>query len=316
MQKKLVYLSLIISFICIILSGCINNSISPSNKSRILYVGKENYTSIQDAINAANDNDIIIVQNGTYYETIIIEKSIKLIGEEPQKTIITVIEENHDHPDFIQIKAKDCTIKGFTIIGDYPITTASGISIFYSNNTITQNNLYNTYYGIYIEKGSENNTVSYNDITNSYSGIYSFASHNDVFNNRMINNTYGIYLNNCYLNDIFLNNITGSHWGIRLRAATNTQIYENQIHNNSEGVYSCCGAEQNTIFKNNFINNSENAYDDLSSNWYKGTSGNYWSDYISKYPNAQSQNNIWDAPYSIHGGNNQDRYPLVKPFSP
>ena len=188
-------------------------------------------------------------------------------------------------------------------------------SIFYSKNTIKRNNLYKTYYGIYIKSGSENNTLSYNNITNSQYGIYSFASFNDVFHNRLINNTYGIYLNNCYLNNIFLNNITGNHWGIRLKAATNTQIYENQIQNNIDGVYSCCGAEQNTIFKNNFINNNENAYDDLSSYWYKNTIGNSWSDYSIKYPNAQSQDNIWDTPYSIRGGVNQDRYPLVKPFS-
>jgi parallel beta-helix repeat protein len=313
MQKKVVYQILIISFICVILSGCIEEK--SSTGSRILYVGKENYSSIQDAIEAANDNDTIIVNNGTYYETIIIEKSIKIIAEEPKKTIITFIEGNHDRPDFIQIKAKGCTIEGFTIIGDYPITNASGISIFYSNNTITQNDLYNTYHGIFIKSDSENNIISYNNITNSYSGIYSFASYNNVFHNRLINNTYGIYLNDCYINNIFLNNITGNHWGIRLKAATNTQIYENQIQNNIEGVYSCCGAEQNTIFKNNFMNNSENAYDDRPSNWYKKTIGNYWSDYIIKYPNAQSQDNIWDTPYSISGGDNQDRYPLVKPFS-
>ncbi len=313
MQKKVVYLILIISSICVILSGCIEEK--SSTGSRILHVGKENYTSIQDAIEAANDNDTIIVHNGTYYETIIIEKSIKIIAEEPKKTIITFTEGNHDHPDFIQIKAKGCTIEGFTIIGDSPKTSASAISIFYSNNTITQNNLYNTYHGIYIETDSENNIISYNNITNSQFGIYVFASYNDVFNNRLINNTYGIYLKNCYINNIFLNNITGNHWGIRLKAATNTQIYENQIQNNIEGVYSCCGAEQNTIFKNNFINNSENAYDDRPSNWYKKTIGNYWSDYIIKYPNAQSQDNIWDTPYSIPGGDNQDRYPLVKPFS-
>ncbi|VVB60958.1 Periplasmic copper-binding protein (NosD) [uncultured archaeon] len=313
MQKKIVYISLFISFICVIVSGCIENS--PSNGGHILHVNKENYTSISDAIKAANDNDTILVSKGTYHEMIIIEKSIKLIAEEPNNTIITYIEGHHDHPDFIQINAKGCTIEGFTILGDYPLTNASGISIFTSNNTVTHNNLFNADYGICVYSHSENNILSYNTFINSNAGIFVYASHNYICNNTLINNTFGIYLNDCSFNNIFLNNVSGNNWGIRLRGATSNQLYTNQIQNNVKGVYSCCGAMQNTIFKNNFINNSQNAYDDFTSSWYKNTIGNYWSDYRNLYPNAQSHDNIWDTLYSIPGGDNQDKYPLVKPFS-
>jgi parallel beta-helix repeat protein len=141
------------------------------------------------------------------------------------------------------------------------------------------------------------------------------ASYNDVFDNWMSNNAYGIYVRHCFLNSIFLNHISGNHWGIRLKGATYNQIYQNQIQNNVEGVYSCCGAMVNTLYKNNFVNNSENAYDDDTSNLYNTGIGNYWSDYLMKYPNAQSQDNIWDTSYSISGGKNFDRYPVVTPFS-
>lgn len=59
---------------------------------------------------------------------------------------------------------------------------------------------------------------------------------------------------------------------------------------------------ENTLYKNNFVNNSENAFDDDTSNLYSDGIGNYWSDYLVKYPTAQSQNNIWDVPYSIPVG--------------
>ncbi|MFQ6119416.1 MAG: S-layer protein, partial [Methanosarcinales archaeon] len=37
-----------------------------------------NYTTIQEAVNAANSGDIIIVAKGIYYENIVINKSISL----------------------------------------------------------------------------------------------------------------------------------------------------------------------------------------------------------------------------------------------
>jgi len=311
MQKKIVYLFLIFSFIGVLVSGCIKET----NEGRILYVDSEHYTSIQDAVDAASNNDTIIVSQGTYYETIIIEKSIKLIAAEPNKTIVSASEQNLGQPYIIQIKTKGCTIQGFSIQGNYPRTNASGITIFYSNNTITQNNISDTSYGIYIETDSENNSVSFNTVTNSQHGIYISASYNDVFDNWMSNNVYGIYVRHCSLNSIFLNHIFGNNWGIRLKGATYNQIYQNQIQNNVEGVYSCCGAMVNTLYKNNFVNNSENAYDDDTSNLFSNGIGNYWSDYLVKYPTAQSQDNVWDVPYSIPGGDNVDRYPVVVPFS-
>lgn len=200
MRKKIVYLYLIFSFICVLVRSCIKET----NDGRILYVNNEHYTSIQDAIDAANNYDTIIVSQGTYYETLIIEKSIKLIAAEPNKTILAAIEQNQGQPNIIQIKTEDCTIQGFTIRRNYPRTNASGISIFYSNNTITQNNISDTSDGIYIETDSENNSVSFNTVTNSQHGIYVSASYNDVFDNWMSNNVCGIYVRHCSLNSIFL----------------------------------------------------------------------------------------------------------------
>ena len=47
-----------------------------------LYVGGSgpgNYTKIQDAIDNASDGDTVFVYNGTYYENVVINKSIDLI---------------------------------------------------------------------------------------------------------------------------------------------------------------------------------------------------------------------------------------------
>jgi pectin methylesterase-like acyl-CoA thioesterase len=56
-----------------------------------LYVGGSgfgNYTKIQDAIDNASEGDTIFVHNGIYNENITIIKTINLIGEDKNTTII------------------------------------------------------------------------------------------------------------------------------------------------------------------------------------------------------------------------------------
>ena len=50
--------------------------------------GGEDFTNIQDAIDFADEGDIVFVYSGTYYENVIINKSINLEGEDMDTTII------------------------------------------------------------------------------------------------------------------------------------------------------------------------------------------------------------------------------------
>ena len=81
-------------------------------KADILLVGEEQtYDSIQDAINDSNNGDTIIVYNRTYYENLIINKSINLIGENKKNTIIDA----NFIGNTINISTLNVTIKNFTI---------------------------------------------------------------------------------------------------------------------------------------------------------------------------------------------------------
>ena len=65
---------------------------SLSYDGNTLYVGgsgPNNYSSIQSAVNDANPGDTVFVYNGTYYETVYIDKNdITLLGEDKNITII------------------------------------------------------------------------------------------------------------------------------------------------------------------------------------------------------------------------------------
>ena len=88
----LVYMLMIVSTIITVTATTVSEKTSQSSTMRnTLYVGgsgPNNYTKIQDAINDANIGYTIFVYRGTYYENLIVNKSITLQGENKEITII------------------------------------------------------------------------------------------------------------------------------------------------------------------------------------------------------------------------------------
>jgi len=89
-----------------------------TNNSTTLYVGgygPDNYTTIRNAYNDANEGDTIFVfdDSSPYFEHISVGKHINLIGENSQTTIIDG--EKEDSVITVKYNAKDSIISGFTI---------------------------------------------------------------------------------------------------------------------------------------------------------------------------------------------------------
>ncbi|MFA5101745.1 MAG: NosD domain-containing protein [Candidatus Thermoplasmatota archaeon] len=273
----------------------------------ILYVGgtgPNNYTKIQDAINDASDDDMVFVYSGTYYENLMIEKSIKLIGETKNTTIVDGHEQ--DDADVILIMAEKVTVQGFTIQNaninsNYPDYN-NGIEVWSNNNTIRDNIIRNSTMGIQLGEevkyqGHENNhshfnMIEGNDIVNNgFAGIYIITSvENIVVGNSISENKYhGVFLIIGSQSQIQQNIISDhSGVGVWVNGGSNITIMGNHIVGNGEGI-AISHSSLNTIIQNNIYQNRYNAaiYSDLpnfilgkilhqdkelSHSW----NGNYW----------------------------------------
>ena len=304
-----------------------NNSNGQNNHKTNYYVsinGKGDYSSIQKAVDSASENDIIYVNNGTYFENIEINESISLIGKDKNTTII----EGNGSGIVINILADNVKISGFTIKNGGPSSSDSsnaGIVIRSNNNTISDCNISsNQNYGLYIYSSPEttNNIVKNNIFSYNKYGIYtSYAKSGNISSNTFTHNTdYGIYLSSRSDNNIISNNIitnTKNMYGIRIKTSSGNKVINNKIMNNENGgLYFCCGASKNIIYKNDFINNTDwNAnHGNLNNTWDNGEVGNYWDDYNGTDANGDG---IGDTPYIIYkvvGEDYSDKFPLMNPI--
>ncbi len=277
---------------------------------------EDNYkvTNIQRAIDRAKSGDTIKVPVGTYYENIIIDKPIKLIGEHKRLTVI----DGNNSGSVITIYANGVTIKGFTIINSGNHPNACGVFVNSNNNVIQGNSIVNNDYGIGLW-GAENNKILGNQISESnWSGIYlaSSSDHNTLTGNTVIGNIsddndddYCIHLNGASNNVIQENSVSYCYNGISLTNSDENTLLENIVENNTNGL-GITESDDNQIFKNNFINNLHHAFDNSNNTWYTASleEGNYWDDYTGKDSDSDG---VGDTSYKIDDGTNQDNYPLM-----
>ena len=240
MRIKLITFTICFSLI-ISLSGCIEEQSfeEPEEKpveTNMIYVddgGGQNFTKIQSAIDNASSGDTIFVYHGTYNETVVINKSITLLGENSEKPVIFYERGLGDAANIVLIDANNCTFNGFKITASHGVSEIIGITIYSSNNTISNNSIANTTKGIEIGPGYENNTIIWNNISyNSYAIRVQDATKNKIFLNMIAFNERGILFccgsigNMVYLNTFKENSMWNGY-----------DLFHNQWDNGSVGNY-------------------------------------------------------------------------------
>jgi parallel beta-helix repeat protein len=214
-----------------------------------------------------------------------------------------------DVSGYISIKRNNTVLygNGYWVYGYIQLYSVENVTV---ENLIIEGGSFQYQFGIDMKAASEVSVVN-NTITGfqsilvmngvEFAGInVEGGGSNIISQNNLVDNLDGIYLYGTENNLIVGNNIKGSNFVT-----------------DSRGIF-FGKASNNTVYHNNFINNiGGQAVDSGSVNvWDDGYLGNYWSDYHTKYPSAAEIGNskIGDTAYVIDS-KNQDRYPLMEPFT-
>jgi len=200
------------------------------------------FKSINEAINAANDFDTLLVKKGTYKEhNILVNKPLTIIGEN-----YPVID-GELKGEVITITADNVTIDGLFVInvGTSYTEDYAAIRVKRAENFVIQNVvLEKLFFGIYLEK-SKNGKVYHNKIIgdaveeyNSGNGIQLWYSKNIEIEHNFIQHVRdGIYLefsDYCTIkNNVSSNNV---RYGLHFMFSNNDSYEQNTFENNGAGV--------------------------------------------------------------------------------
>lgn len=288
----------------------------------------DDYSTIQEAINHASDGDTIFVRAGTYNESVIINRTVSLLGENRETTIIqaansSIYVQGGDPTSYgVRVTSDNVTFKGFTVckcpwygiqvqssgchISDSNISEEGydGEGIFLdgrnaqvNDNVVANNVMLNNLAGIHVWTGNGNRIES-NIIGNNLIGIYieidssrNMVEHNEIFSNSWV----GIALaTNSFGNTIACNNISDCGWDV----------------NNGDGALSFMRQSVGNRIVANLICNSKIGvilrYFSNDNVFYHNSFINNFAQVITTYGDIQSSC-IWDGGYS-QGGNYWSNY--------
>lgn len=290
----------------------------------------DQYPSIQDAIDNISDGDTIYVRAGVYYEHVVVNKAVVLVGENRDTTII-----DGSHVGIVvNITRDSISISGFTIqncgtkwnIGGSPYSAG----VYMRNVTdcsISGNMFIYDAVAIQLEYEANGNIIANNTVTDVTLGFGTFdASWNSFISNNVSSNGRGLGLNvNSDYNIISDNRITSQEWVVGLHICHYNNITRNYIANGQIGIF-LPDSSENRIFHNTIVNNflqASTTYEgsaQLHNYWDNGypSGGNYWSDYngVDFYSdidqNETGPDTKGDSKYIIDGSN-ADNYPLIEP---
>jgi len=345
MKNKVVAKSMIVGVIILCIGAssvtAYTTQMNPQSMGRgILYVGGAgpgNYTTIQEAIDNCTSGDTIFVYAGTYAENVDTKlKKVTLLGEDRDTTIIQGPTTN----PVVRIGNSDTSIEEFTLMGnsDETIILVASLS---ENIFITHNLIKNGMYGIDLAVTTSRVTISDNTIMdNLYIGLqmktstYNVVEENSIENNGAqgidisLNSHHNSILNNTITgngeegiaisgiasteNTVQGNEVSDNKLGIRFNSAGTNEVTGNNIEGNAMEGLMLQTSSENTIERNNFIDNKRQATFKLSSRnvW----DANYWSTWVGVKFSAPI---FQKFPKVILGGirMNFDKNPALVPYN-
>ena len=244
MKRKLNAVFVLFIFLSIVITSVQAESLISENSSLFnnrvtIYVDDDNingpwdgtqehpFRHIQDGINISLDGDTVFVYNGTYYETLIINRSIILMGE--KKTIL----DGMYNDVIISIFSEYVTLQNFTIRNSGGYVGNVGVKLQSDNNLIKNCIIYRAKTGIYAISSSFNR-INNCTFHNNGEGIFFTSSANNVIEGCTFGrNSIGIHFENSYSTRITYSYLYANGRACFFNNSKNIEIIHCNISDNS-----------------------------------------------------------------------------------
>ncbi len=235
-------------------------SLSPLFAAQVEVCSTCEFTTIQEALNAASDGDEVIIHKGVYKEHgLAIDKSIKIIGVD-----MPTVDGEYKETIFTA-KTDSFSISGLRIINVGQSYTKDFAAVLVSRSkhfTLENNILENVFFGFLIEKSHHgiirDNNVSSNaeEQAGSGNGIHLWHSGNmKISGNTLYGLRDGIYFEFVKNSEIFNNHSSGNlRYGLHFMFSNKNDYHDNVFSNNGAGV-AVMFSKFVKMKNNQFINN-------------------------------------------------------------
>lgn len=212
-----------------------------SVKANTLTVGPTaQFQSVQQAIDVAQNGDVIQIQPGTYTGNLTLNKQITLEG------IGRPLLHGEGVVSVVTVLADGCVIRGLIIehSGGDLTREDSGVLLRSNNNRIEDIEMRDVLYGIYLY-GSRNNVISRNRIRGRTelesgergAGLHLWNSHNNKIEDNVISDARdGLYIQSCTGNEIRRNRVFNLRYGLHYMSSNRNRFEDNYFANNIAGA--------------------------------------------------------------------------------
>ncbi|MCJ7718656.1 right-handed parallel beta-helix repeat-containing protein, partial [Candidatus Bathyarchaeota archaeon] len=265
---------------------------SPSTKASMMITVPTDYPTIQEGVDAASPGDTVRVLAGTYYEHVVVNKSISLVGAGGNTTFI----DGSGTGNVVFLGANDTTVSGFTVMNGGTGVWIVGNNCTVENNIVTANARNDLGSGVFLNC-SCNSKVIGNIITDNGGGgfgldwgegILCYDGWNNTFaDNQVSDNVASGITVYSHFDLVERNNLTNNGlYGIEVGGGHNT-VADNCAYANELagiGLFSTT----NSVVRNNSL--WDNGYWDIFGPYPKGGGiALGWSS-----DNVVEENTIWD----------------------
>lgn len=246
----------------------------PSSRDCDVKVPRQ-FSTIQSAIDAAENGDTICVGRGTYNEDVAINKSIQLSGKGAKKTIING--QNTDASGTVHITAKNVTLEGFTVqgVGNNRGTAAVRQFEQVSDSLVRYNRIVagNGQLAFLTDNAQNNNLVQHNILEGNNSP--DVAKVNAFDSNKPSNKVD-------FRNNTFIGTVSPTSWQTEvfaLDAGAPNSVIQRNVFNVTGTMLSVIASNNSSVINENNLN--EGSIIKVMSGWSSpalNAENNFWGD--------------------------------------